>query len=73
MDLVLKKYLETNATNPAEIKNEFELQFKHNAPLTKINYNNVIEWLLMAGFKIVNTESLLRISDEKARAYSFWD
>jgi hypothetical protein len=65
MDLVLKKYLETNATNPAEIKNEFELQFKHNAPLTKINYNNVIEWLLMAGFKIITTESLLRISDDK--------
>jgi hypothetical protein len=65
MDLVLKKYLDSNTTNPAETKNEFEIQFKHNAPLTKINYNNVIEWLLMAGFKIINTESLLRISDEK--------
>ena len=63
MDSVLKKYIETNVTNPAENKNEFELQFKHNLPITKINYNNVIEWLLMAGFTIVSGESLLRISD----------
>jgi len=61
MDKILESYLKYK--NSDSVKYEFELRFKHYlTPLTRSDYNNVIEWLLICGFKIKERVSLLRIS-----------
>jgi len=61
MDKLIETYLKHK--NSDSVKYEFELRFKHYLdPLTKSDYNNVIEWLLMCGFKIRHRVSLFRIS-----------
>jgi hypothetical protein len=62
MDKLLENYLKYK--NSDSVKYEFELRFKHYFPeqITRSDYNNVIEWLLMSGFKIKERISLLRIS-----------
>jgi hypothetical protein len=62
MDKILESYLKNKNTD--SVKYEFELRFKHYFPdrITRSDYNNVIEWLLMCGFKIKERVSLLRIS-----------
>lgn len=60
----MNKILEKFISNPDL---EFEARIGKNA--TKINYNNVIQWLLMAGFKIEapSGTDLLRIQDSDTR------
>jgi len=61
MDKLIETYLKHK--NSDSVKYEFELRFKHYLdPLTRSDYNNVIEWLLMCGFKIRQRLSLFRIS-----------
>ena len=61
MDKVIETYLKHK--NSDSVKYEFELRFKHYLePLSRSDYNNVIEWLLMCGFKIRQRVSLFRIS-----------
>jgi hypothetical protein len=61
MDKLLENYIQRK--NTESVKYEFELRFKHyNDSLTRSDYNNVIEWLLMCGFKIKEKLSLFRIS-----------
>lgn len=61
MDKLIETYLKHK--NSDSVKYEFELRFKHYLdPLTRSDYNNVIEWLLMCGFKIRQRVSLFRIS-----------
>jgi hypothetical protein len=61
MDKLIETYLKHK--NSDSVKYEFELRFKHYLePLTRSDYNNVIEWLLMCGFKIKQRVSLFRIS-----------
>lgn len=61
MDKLIETYLKHK--NSDSVKYEFELRFKHYLdPLTRSDYNNVIEWLLMCGFKIKQRLSLFRIS-----------
>ena len=61
MDKLIETYLKHK--NSDSVKYEFELRFRHYSdPLTRSDYNNVIEWLLMCGFKIKQRLSLFRIS-----------
>jgi hypothetical protein len=61
MDKLIETYLKHK--NSDSVKYEFELRFRHySEPLTRSDYNNVIEWLLMCGFKIKQRVSLFRIS-----------
>jgi hypothetical protein len=61
MDKLIETYLKHK--NSDSVKYEFELRFKHYLdPITRSDYNNVIEWLLMCGFKIKHRMSLFRIS-----------
>jgi hypothetical protein len=61
MDKLIETYLKHK--NSDSVKYEFELRFKHYLdPLTRSDYNNVIEWLLLSGFKIKERVSLFRIS-----------
>ena len=64
MDKILDSYLKHK--NSDSVKYEFELRFKHYLEaLTKSDYNNVIEWLLLCGFKVKERISLLRVSVAK--------
>jgi hypothetical protein len=61
MDKLLEKYIQVKNTD--SVKHEFELRFKHyNENLLRSDYNNVIEWLMMCGFKIKEKMSLFRIN-----------
>ena len=61
MDALLNTFI----SNPKDL--EFEARIGKNA--TKINYNNVIQWLLMAGFTLESSEGidLLRIQESETR------
>ena len=64
MDKILETYIERK--NSDSVKYEFELRFKHYlTPITRSDYNNVIEWLLLCGFKVKERFSLLRVSIAK--------
>jgi hypothetical protein len=62
MDSFLKSYIDRN-----DEKDEFEVRFGDS---TKMNYNNVIQWLLRSGFHIVdpNGKDLLRITVDKVKS-----
>ena len=61
MDILLDQYLKSK--NSGLVNYEFELRFKHyNTSLQRSDYNSVIEWLLLSGFKLSKEQSLFRIS-----------
>jgi hypothetical protein len=61
MDILLGQYLKSK--NSSLVNYEFEMRFKHyNTPLQRSDYNSVIEWLLLSGFKLIKEQSLFRIS-----------
>jgi hypothetical protein len=61
MDILLGQYLKSK--NSSLVNYEFEMRFKHyNTPLQRSDYNSVIEWLLLSGFKLMKEQSLFRIS-----------
>lgn len=63
MEQFLQTYLDRDNS-----KDEFEIRFGENC--TKMNYNNVIQWLLLSGFQIVNPDGLdlLRITVDSVKS-----
>jgi hypothetical protein len=61
----MNQLLHTFISDPTDL--EFEARIGKNA--TKINYNNVIQWLLMAGFTLESSSGidLLRIQESETR------
>ena len=66
MDTLIKQFHDTKDSKTEEY--EFEAQFK-TGDVTKLQYNQVIQWLLLAGFKMETTKGtdLLRIIQHSIR------
>jgi hypothetical protein len=61
MESLVDQYIKSKNTDL--VNYEFELRFRHyNTPLQRSDYNNVIEWLLLSGFKLIKEQSLFRIT-----------
>ena len=69
LDALLKVYLDNIYSFSTQGELEFEVRFGTRGvkPITRIDYDNVIQKLLSSGFEITGGKYLLRINNEEMR------